>query len=116
MPTVEPKVQEIPVINHRLAQARFRRRTYHQRQAALEYMTDEALDVLRELMEPENPPGIRLAAAKETLDRAQGKPRQVQSIDVQATDVTALHLAALRTLAASAQVIDIAHDKALSHE
>jgi hypothetical protein len=114
MPTVAPKIQEIPVINHKLAQVRRKRRTYHERQAALEFMTDEALDVLRELLASNNE-SIRLAAAKETLDRAQGKPRQVQSIDVQASDLTALHLAALRTLAANTQAIDITPNKAIVH-
>lgn len=90
------------------------RRSYQQRHIILEQMTDEALDVLRELLASNNE-SIRLAAARETLDRAQGKPRQVQQINVQATDMTALHLAALRTLANSTQAIDIKPNKEIDH-
>lgn len=114
MPTVAPKIQDIPDINHRVAQARRRRRTYQERQATLEFMADEALDVLRDLLSSNNE-SIRLAAARETLDRAQGKPRQVQQVNVQATDMTALHLAALRTLANNAQAIDITPNTAIDH-
>ena len=114
MPTVAPKIQEIPDINHRVAQSRRRRRTYQERQAALEYMTDEALEVLRELLSSNNE-SVRLAAARETLDRAQGKARQVQQVNVQATDMTALHLAALRTLANNAQAIDITPNTVIDH-
>lgn len=112
MPTVAPKIVEIPETNHRVAQSRYQRRTYHQRQAALEQMADKALDVLVELLSSQNE-SIRLAAARETLDRAQGKPRQVQQVNVQ-TDITALHLAALRTLS-SAQAIDITPEKNIAH-
>lgn len=90
------------------------RRSYQQRHAILEQMTDEAFDVLRELLSSQNE-SVRLAAARETLDRAQGKPRQVQQVNVQATDITALHLAALRTLANNTQAIDITPNKAIAH-
>ena len=88
------------------------RRSYQQRAVILEQMTDEAFDVLRELLSSNNE-SVRLAAARETLDRAQGKPRQVQQVNVQ-TDITALHLAALRTLS-SAQAIDITPEKTIAH-
>lgn len=111
-----PDPQYVPAKNLTLDQ-RLRknaRRSYQQRQVILEQMTDEAFDVLRELLSSNNE-SVRLAAARETLDRAQGKARQVQQVNVQATDMTALHLAALRTLANNAQAIDITPNTAIDH-
>lgn len=111
-----PDPQYVPAKNLTLDQ-RLRknaRRSYQQRQVILEQMTDEAFDVLRELLSSNNE-SIRLAAARETLDRAQGKARQVQQVNVQATDMTALHLAALRTLANNTQAIDITPNTAIDH-
>lgn len=109
-PQTKPK--ENLTLNQRLRNNA--RRSYHQRHAILEQMTDEAFDVLRELLSSNNE-SVRLAAARETLDRAQGKPRQVQQVNVQATDMTALHLAALRTLANNTQAIDITPHTAIDH-
>jgi hypothetical protein len=109
----QSKPVDISQVNQRVMRNRARR-NYHQRHAILEQMTDEAFDVLRELLSSQNE-SVRLAAARETLDRAQGKPRQVQQVNVQATDMTALHLAALRTLATSTQAIDITPNKVLDH-
>ena len=111
-----PDPQYVPAKNLTLDQ-RLRknaRRSYQQRQVILEQMTDEAFDVLRELLSSNNE-SVRLAAARETLDRAQGKARQVQQVNVQATDMTALHLAALRTLANNTQAIDITPHTAIDH-
>jgi hypothetical protein len=111
-----PDPQYMPAKNLTLDQ-RLRknaRRSYQQRQVILEQMTDEAFDVLRELLSSNNE-SVRLAAARETLDRAQGKARQVQQVNVQATDMTALHLAALRTLANNAQAIDITPNTVIDH-
>lgn len=42
---------------------------------------------------------VRVAAAKDILDRRFGKPKQEQEVTVQTTDMSAMHLAALKALA-----------------
>jgi len=110
MPRAEDQINQAIARRRRNAA----RRNYQERQAILEQMTDEAFDVLRELLSSPND-SIRLAAAKETLDRSQGKARQMQQIDVRATDMTALHLAALRALANDTQVIESKAKAVIDH-
>lgn len=42
---------------------------------------------------------VRVTAAKEILDRRFGKPKQEQEVTVQTSDMSAMHLAALKALA-----------------
>lgn len=70
-------------------------------------LSESAIVTLGELIQPDNAPAIRLAAAKEILDRVDGKPRQQATLEVK-TDMTTLHLDALRALAAQApELIDV---------
>ena len=76
---------------------------YNARQAAikrrLEGLTLKAVDVLAETMATGDP-HLRLAAAKEVLDRSLGRPRQQATLEV--THSATPHLAALVGLAAGA--------------
>ena len=88
------------IIEQRLASTRRGRQGYEARIALWQDMSYEAQLRLRTLIASENE-AIALAAIKETLDRAEGKPRQAVQIDHK-TDLTALHLDALRQFALSA--------------
>lgn len=77
------------------------------RYAMLVDLSEPAIRTLGELMQPDRPDMVRLHAAKEVLDRVDGKPRQAATLEVK-TDLTALHLDALRALAAQApEIIDV---------
>lgn len=88
--------------------------TADRKKAELETLTNRAFQVLKELME-DPAPAIRLGAAKESLDRTLGRPRQSAELSINSTDYTALHLAALRELASrptqAIDLIDITPDK-----
>ena len=77
------------------------------RYAMLVDLSEPAIRTLGELIQPDKPDMVRLHAAKEILDRVDGKPRQAATLEVK-TDLTALHLDALRALAAQApEIIDV---------
>ena len=74
----------------------------------LESLTPKALGALERLIDDESPENraTRLGAAKEILNRTMGVPRQTVALDV--TSTSALHLQALEELAARARnTIDI---------
>lgn len=64
-------------------------------------LTDSAIDALASCLVDENP-SIRLAAAKEVLDRQFGKPKTEAHIVTANFDASAAHLAALEALTAKA--------------
>lgn len=68
-------------------------------------MNVEARDTLRDLLKDPSPQ-IRLGAAKEILDRTDGRPRQQAQIEIKG-DMTSMHLDALRAWATTAQAIDM---------
>lgn len=65
--------------------------------ARMNGMSVRAVERLGELMESDDE-RIAFAASKEILDRRLGRPKQEAEVTVNNVDVTALHLAALRTL------------------
>lgn len=72
----------------------------------LDDLTPRALNALAKLVEDEGNPSVRLNAAIQILDRTLGKPKQSVSLDV--TSTSAMHLAALEELSARARrTIDI---------
>ncbi len=72
----------------------------------LDDLTPRALNALARLVEDEGNPSVRLNAAIQILDRTLGKPKQSVSLDV--TSTSAMHLAALEELSARAKrTIDI---------
>ncbi len=68
-------------------------------------MNIEARDTLRDLLK-DPAPQIRLGAAKEILDRTDGRPRQQAQIEIKG-DLASQHLDALRAWAVTAQAIDM---------
>lgn len=81
--------------------------SYSQRYAKLEELSGEAIDKLAYLMRNGSSEAIQQSSAIEILNRTDGKPRQAATLDVK-TDLTSLHLDALRALAAQApDLIDI---------
>ena len=81
--------------------------TADRKRAEIDFLTEKAFRVLKELMD-DPAPAIRLGAAKESLDRTLGRPRQSAELSINSTDYTALHLAALRELASRpTQAIDL---------
>jgi len=68
-------------------------------------MNIEARDTLRSLLK-DPAPQIRLGAAKEILDRTDGRPRQQAQIEIKG-DLASQHLDALRAWAVTAQAIDM---------
>lgn len=81
--------------------------SFSKRYEMLSGLSVPAIETLGELIRPEHPAPVRLAAAKEILDRVDGKPRQAATLEVK-TDLTTMHLDALRALAAQApDLIDV---------
>jgi hypothetical protein len=72
----------------------------------LESLTPKALSALERLVDDESPENrsVRLGAAREILDRTMGKPKQSVSVDV--TSTSALHLQALQELADRARIAE----------
>lgn len=70
----------------------------------LESLTPRALAALERLVEDAANPTVRLGAAREILDRTMGKPKQSVSVDV--TSTSALHLQALQELADRARIAE----------
>jgi HEAT repeat protein len=64
----------------------------------LDGVTERAVDTIIGLLDDPNPV-IRLAAAKEILDRRFGRPRAAVDVRAAHVDLGAAHLDALRTLA-----------------
>lgn len=64
----------------------------------LDGLTFAALKVLDDGMRDPNPT-IRVACAREVLDRRFGKPRQEQTVDVRVSSMSEQHLEALKQLA-----------------
>ena len=72
----------------------------------LESLTPKALGALERLIDDESPENraTRLGAAKEILNRTMGVPRQTVALDV--TSTSALHLQALQELADRARIAE----------
>lgn len=64
----------------------------------LDALSFHAVRVLADGLHDPNP-AIRLASAKEVLDRRFGKPRQEQTVDVRVSSMSEQHLQALKELA-----------------
>jgi hypothetical protein len=91
--------------NHKVS--RQNRASYAFRYDMLVDLSVPAIQTLGELIQPEKPDMVRLQAAKEILARVDGTPRQQATLEVK-TDMTTLHLDALRALAAQApEIIDV---------
>ena len=68
-------------------------------------LTDSAIDAIASCLTDDNP-SVRLAAAKEVLDRQFGKPKTEQHVITAHFDAGAAHLAALEALTAKALTAD----------
>lgn len=79
----------------------------------LESLTPRALNALERLVDDESPENrsVRLGAAREILDRTMGKPKQSVSVDV--TSTSALHLQALQELSQRAKLAELAEQKTI---
>lgn len=64
-------------------------------------LTDAAIDAIASCLTDDNP-SVRLAAAKEVLDRQFGKPKTEAHVITATFDASAAHLAALEALTAKA--------------
>lgn len=82
-------------------------RSYADRYSQLVDLSGEAITKLGQLMREGATEAIQFNAAVEILNRVDGKPRQQVQIEAK-TDLTTMHLDALRALAAQApEIIDI---------
>lgn len=70
-------------------------------------LTDSAIDAIASCLTDDNP-SVRLAAAKEVLDRQFGKPKTEAHVLHATFDAGAAHLAALEALTAKALAADVA--------
>lgn len=61
-------------------------------------LSSKAVAVLEAALDDPDP-RVRVVAARDILDRRFGKPKQEQEVTVQGTDLSAMHLAALKMLA-----------------
>lgn len=81
-----------------------RHASFPERYKMLEGLSERAIRTLADLIEPENPPAIRLAAAQDILNRVDGRPRQQATLEVKA-DMTTMHLDALRVLSGLGETV-----------
>ena len=79
-------------------------RVMHAMKRKLDGLTPRAIAALERLVEDESNPSVRLNAAIQILDRTLGKPKQSVSVDV--TSTSALHLQALQELADRARIAE----------
>lgn len=79
-------------------------RVMHAMKRKLDGLTPRAIAALERLVEDEANPSVRLNAAIQILDRTLGKPKQSVSVDV--TSTSALHLQALQELADRARIAE----------